>query len=407
MSGDVWEQPGRVRHFPTRYGRNIIGFDEWSVMARGSAGVDVAQSQSTPMAGITADPRADPLQRSLLCTLGPSSLSRSVIEALARAGATTFRLNMSHTDLESLESTIETVQECTDVPICIDTEGAQIRTGSMREGTSLSPGGEVRLVAEPIRGDAGTIPLTPSFAVGQLLPGARMSIDFDAALLRVDRVRADSAVATVLSGGEVGSRKAVTALPTPTLPALSEKDLGAIRIGRARGIQEYALSFCEDPEAILRLRGLAGPRSIVVAKIESRRGTARLEPIARSADRLLIDRGDLSREVRLEAIPLLQKAIIRKANALRVPVYVATNLLESMVGRRVPTRAEVNDVINTLLDGADGLVLAAETAVGKYPIEAAEMIASLMREYTGSIGEYRVGDLLGRHPLEPGAPSAA
>ncbi|HEV2428348.1 MAG TPA: pyruvate kinase [Thermoplasmata archaeon] len=357
------------------------------------------------MTGISAEHRADPLQRSLLCTLGPSSLSRSVIAQLAKAGATTFRLNMSHTDLESLESTIELVQECTEVPICIDTEGAQIRTGTMREGTSLTLGEEVRLVSEPIRGDAGTIPLTPAFAVGQLVPGARMSIDFDSALLRVDRVHGDTAVATVLSGGDVASRKAVTALPSPTLPALSEKDLGAIQIGRSRGIQEYALSFCEDPEAILRLRGLAGPRSIVVAKIESRRGTSRLEPIARSADRLLIDRGDLSREVRLEAIPLLQKAIIRKANSLRVPVYVATNLLESMVGRRVPTRAEVNDVINTLLDGADGLVLAAETAVGKFPVQAAEMIASLIQEYSGSIGEYRVGDLLGRHPLASDDPA--
>ena len=128
-------------------------------------------------------------------------------------------------------------------------------------------------------------------------------------------------------------------------------------------------------------------------------GVRNLSKIARFADAIVIDRGDLSREVRLEAIPLLQKAIIRKANALGVPVYVATNLLESMVTRRTPTRAEVNDVMNTLLDGANGLVLAAETAIGNYPVEAARMIVSLMREYEASIEGYRVDDLLGDHPL--------
>ncbi|HEV2165737.1 MAG TPA: pyruvate kinase [Thermoplasmata archaeon] len=373
-------------------------------MGRNSDGIEAAPFLPSPLSGAISDAPRPPLRRALLCTLGPSSLTEPVISGLAEAGATGFRLNMSHTDIETLESTIEFVQGCTPVPISIDTEGAQIRTGVMSAGVALVPGSEVRLVAEAIPGDAGTIPLTPSFAVGQLRPGARVSIDFDAALLRVDRVGGDEAVATVLSGGEVGSRKAVTALPSPTLPALSEKDLQAIRIARALGIREYALSFCEDAEAVQRLRALAGDPTCVMAKIESRRGTVQLEEIAQSADRLLIDRGDLSREVRLEAIPLLQKAIIRKANALRVPVYVATNLLESMVGRRVPTRAEVNDVINTLLDGADGLVLAAETAIGKYPVEAAQMIAALMREYTGSIDDYHVGELLGRHPLEAATP---
>lgn len=148
-----------------------------------------------------------------------------------------------------------------------------------------------------------------------------------------------------------------------------------------------------------KLRELAGPGTRVIAKVESREGVRNLEEIARSADGILIDRGDLSREVRLEAIPLLQKSIIRKANELGVPVYVATNLLESMVTRRAPTRAEVNDVINTLLDGANGLVLAAETAIGKYPVEAARMIATLLKEYEGSSAGYRLEDLLGEHPL--------
>lgn len=341
-----------------------------------------------------------PVDRALLCTLGPSSLNERTIAGLVEAGATSLRINMSHTDIDSLASIIELVRGCTNVPIALDTEGAQIRTGSMRPGATLEKGQEVCLVSDPVEGDAHTIPLTPGFAVDLLPLGARVSVDFDSAILRVVRKSPGVATAVVVTGGDVGTRKAVTALPSPNLPPLSDKDVDAIRIALAHGVREYAISFCEDVGAVALARALTMERSTIIAKIESRRGVGNLNEIARSADRLLIDRGDLSREVRLEAIPLLQKAIIRKANALRVPVYVATNLLESMVLRRSPTRAEVNDVLNTLLDGADGLVLASETAVGRYPVEAAQMIATLMREYTGSIEGYSIRDLIGRHPLE-------
>lgn len=345
-----------------------------------------------------------PLERALLCTLGPSSLNERTIAGLVEAGATSLRINMSHTELDDLAPIIELVRGCTNIPIALDTEGAQIRTGAMRSGAKLEEGREVRLVSDPVEGDADTIPITPGFAVDLLRPGTRLSVDFDSVILRVVRMSPGVAVATVVTGGEVGTHKAVTALPTPTLPALSDKDIDAIRVARAHGVREYAVSFCEDVGAVGWARELTQGRSTIIAKIESRRGVSNLDDIARSADQLLIDRGDLSREVRLEAIPLLQKAIIRKANALRVPVYVATNLLESMVVRRAPTRAEVNDVLNTLLDGADGLVLASETAIGRYPVEAAKMIATLMREYTGSIEGYRIRDLVGRHPLDSDLP---
>ena len=306
---------------------------------------------------------------------------------------------MSHTSLADLDRVIRFIQECTQVPICIDTEGAQIRTGVMAQPTTLARGSPVRLVPESAPGGPTTIPLTPSSVIQALSPGSVMSIDFDSVVLQVDAVTPDLAEATVVTGGDVGTHKAVTVLPSPSLPTFSPKDLKAVEIGLEHRIREYALSFCEGPEAVQRLRELVGDESRIIAKIESREGVRNLAPIAEHADALLIDRGDLSREVRIEVIPLLQKAIIRKANALGVPVYVATNLLESMGTRRTPTRAEVNDVINTLLDGADGLVLAAETAIGKFPVEAARMIAALMNEYEGSIDGYRIEDLLGNHPL--------
>jgi pyruvate kinase len=339
------------------------------------------------------------VRKALLCTLGPSSMSRSVIAQLEESGVTGFRINMSHTSAADLERNIRFIQGCTALPICIDTEGPQIRTGTMAEGVVVREGMRVRLVSEPVRGDAGVIPITPAEALDQLEPTARVSIDFDSVVLRMDRIVRGVGEATVLTGGEIGSRKAVTAYPSPRLRALSEKDIAAVRCAIQHGIRQFALSFCEHPTAVHRLREMITPESIIIAKIESREGVRNLGPIAQTADALLIDRGDLSREVRLEAIPLLQKAIIRKANALGVSVYVATNLLESMVARRAPTRAEVNDVMNTLLDGADGLVLAAETAIGRYPVEAARMITALLREYEWSMEGYRIDDLLGDHPL--------
>ncbi len=269
----------------------------------------------------------------------------------------------------------------------------------MARGAAVVAGRRVRLVSEPVRGDATTIPILPGDAVGRLEIPTWMSFDFDSAVLRVDQVGDGGAEATVMTGGQIGTHRAVTAFPSPRLPSFSPKDLAAIPIAVAHGVDRFALSFCDHSSGVAHLREMVGPESTILAKIESRQGVRNLGEIARTADGILIDRGDLSREVRLEAIPLLQKAIIRKAKALGAPVYVATNLLESMVSRRTPTRAEVNDVMNSLLDGADGLVLSSETAIGQYPVEAARMITALLREYEQSIEGYRIDDLLGHHPL--------
>jgi pyruvate kinase len=339
------------------------------------------------------------LPRALLCTLGPASLNERVLSQLEELGTSRFRINMSHTEVGDLERIIRYIQRYSKVPISIDTEGARLRTGVMSEGVAVVEGAHVRLVPEAFWGDSFTIPIVPGHAIAQIVPGSRVSIDFNSVILRIDRVVDGTAEATVLTGGEIGSRKAVTAFPSPKLPTFSEKDLLATRIALNNHVEEFALSFCEHPEAVDQLRKVTGPGPTIVSKIESQDGVRNLDGILKSTDKILIDRGDLSREVRIEGIPLLQKAIIHRANAAKIPVYVATNLLESMVTRRVPTRAEVNDVINTLMDGADGLVLAAETAIGKHPVEAAQMIATLMREYERSLGGDHLEDLLGDPPL--------
>jgi len=178
----------------------------------------------------------------------------------------------------------------------------------------------------------------------------------------------------------VGSNRAVSVDREVLLPPLTGKDRAALEIGKKKGIIHYALSFANHPDDVRQLRSLATVGAYVISKIESRRGVANCEAILSESDAILIDRGDLSREIPIEYIPFVQKEIIRLAVAASKPVCVATNLLESMVAKSKPTRAEVSDIVNTIIDGASGLVLAAETAIGQYPIECANMIGSIIRD---------------------------
>jgi hypothetical protein len=165
------------------------------------------------------------------------------------------------------------------------------------------------------------------------------------------------------------------------MPPLSEKDQAALKIGREKELKYAALSFANRASDVDAMREIVGDETFVISKIECRNGLTNLSAIAEKSDGLLIDRGDLSREFPVERIPALQKHIVRVAKVVGRKVYVATNLLESMITAPGPTRAEVNDVYNTLVDGVDGLVLAAETAIGAHPVACASMIVKLIREY--------------------------
>ncbi|MGH9001053.1 MAG: pyruvate kinase [Acidimicrobiia bacterium] len=314
------------------------------------------------------------------CTLGPASLRPEVIRGLAQRGVDLFRINLSHTALASLEDTVRLVRAHSDVPVCFDTEGPQARCGMMTAGTVLFAGDTVRLTPRTQLGTAECISLRPAALFDRLRPGAVLSVDFDGAFLRVGRADASGAVAVVAEGGRVASNRAVTVDHALVLPALTGKDRRAVDIGNRLGIGHYALSFAGSAADVDALRVLA-PRAQVIAKIESRTGVANRDEIIAAADAVLIDRGDLSREVPLECVPFYQKAIVRAANRQNTPVVVATNLLESMVTSRRATVAEVNDIANTLLDGVHGLVLAAETAVGVDPIGVVDVVARSIRAF--------------------------
>ena len=328
----------------------------------------------------------DPIE--LLCTLGPASMNETVIGRLADLGVTLFRINLAHTKVGDLRQTIEFIRGVTSVPVCLDTEGAQIRTGDMVGGSiTLRENSVVRAQSRRLPGDAATFTFYPADITKAFEIGDLISIDFNSVLVQVVGFEGDVVLMRVLTGGVAGQNKAVTVERPIALPPLTGKDRAAIALGVEMGIRHYALSFANCAEDVDELRALAGDDAFVISKIESLNGLAHLEDIAARSDALLIDRGDLSRELPIEQIPRVQKGIIRKAREMGVKVYVATNLLESMVTAPTPTRAEVNDVYNTLADGADGLVLAAETAIGAYPVRCATMIVKMVREMREQAGE--------------------
>lgn len=316
--------------------------------------------------------------KEILCTLGPASMDERVISRLEQLGISLFRINLSHTPLEKVADVVRSVHSWTSIPLSLDTEGAQIRTGTLSKPFELNENAIIHAQREPIIGDSECFNFYPHGIIDEFEAGDLISIDFNTVLVQVVGKTDDRIAMRVLNGGLVGSNKAVTVEREIPLPPLTEKDRGAIEIGMDLGVRHYALSFANRGEDVDLMRGMVGDESQIISKIECRNGVRNLEDIARKSDAILIDRGDLSREVPIEYVPYYQKKIIETSRKIGRKVYVATNLLETMVTMPAPTRAEVNDIYNTFLDGADGVVLAAETAIGKYPVACASMVAKMI-----------------------------
>jgi pyruvate kinase len=334
-------------------------------------------------AAILAEPDKIPdLRTKVICTLGPASLKPRVIRCLQQLGVDLFRINLSHTALEEVRPSIALIQKHSTVPICLDSEGAQVRTGTFTAApTELKKDSVVQIHRHPVRGSARRFNVTPPAVLELLEVGDFITIDFHSVTAEVIEIGDEQAVLRIRKGGRVGNNKACNVHRPIELPAITAKDRLAIDIGREMGVDHFALSFANRPGDVREMRQLIGPKTTLISKIESRSGILHLEEIARLSDAILIDRGDLSREVELEQIPGQQKDIITRVKAIGRPVYVATNLLESMVHSPVPTLAEINDIYNTLADGVHGVTLAAETAVGEYPIGCVEMVRKVIIEF--------------------------
>ena len=267
----------------------------------------------------------------ILATLGPSSLEKEIISRMATAGVCLFRINLSHTHIEDLEDIIRFIQSCTDVPVCLDSEGAQVRTQQLiDDAISLDVGGQVRVHFDPVEGDKQNLSLYPPGIASELEPDDLIDIDFHGIQLRVVAKKETYCECTVETPGKMGANKAVVVNRSISLPAMTEKDIQAAQIGRRLGIQHFALSFASSAEDVDLFRSHIGEEAQVITKIESIKGIRNLIEIADCADAILIDRGDLSREVPIEQIPFLQRRIVSSVKSRHKPVYVATNLLESM-----------------------------------------------------------------------------
>ncbi|MEK7084478.1 MAG: sulfate adenylyltransferase [Patescibacteria group bacterium] len=324
-------------------------------------------------------------QTKIIVTLGPSTRTEELLWRLKDKGVDFVRINMSHSSLEDLSYFIALAKKV-GFPFVIDTEGSQIRTGVLSSATIyVEEGEEVALYAKEICGDTSRLALKPGDIIEQLEPGDILHLDFDTLMLRVSAVAtADTGYITAkaLTAGYLGNNKGVVVDSGSnkrfSLPCLTEKDYQSIAIGLSEGIGYIAASFMRSKAFVEEVRRATKGAMKIISKIECADALENLDEIIAASDYLLIDRGDLSKEIPLEKIPLTQKMILHRARAHGKGVFVATNLLETMVEKRKPTRAEAHDVVNTIMDGAYGLALSAETAIGKHPLDCVNMLNRLI-----------------------------
>ncbi|MCV3735910.1 pyruvate kinase [Rhizobium sp. TRM96647] len=321
----------------------------------------------------------------ILATLGPASAEEEMIQKLHEAGADLFRINMSHASHEvmrTLISRIRAVEARCGRPIGIlaDLQGPKLRVGKFKDGkVDLVPGQTFTLDNRDEPGDATRVFLPHPEILEAVKAGHRLLIDDGKLHLRADQADGTKIVCTVIAGTKISDRKGVS-LPDTLLGvgALTEKDRADLDAVLATGSVDWvALSFIQRPEDLAEVRKVSRGRVGLMSKIEKPQAIERIDEIIELSDALMVARGDLGVEMPLESVPGLQKQLIRACRRAGKPVVVATQMLESMISAPVPTRAEVSDVATAVFEGADAIMLSAESASGEYPVEAVSTMASI------------------------------
>jgi pyruvate kinase len=323
----------------------------------------------------------------VVATLGPASSGRIVIGRLFAAGADVFRINMSHTSHEKMRELVATIRaveaECgRPIGILVDLQGPKLRLGTFKnDWAEIDKGQEFILDADPAPGDATRVHLPHPEIFAAIKPGDVLLIDDGKLRLTAMETSAQRIVARVEFGGKISNRKGVS-LPDTVVPlaALAPKDLADLEAALDTGIDWVALSFIQRPEDVAEAKKITRGRAAVMAKIEKPQAVARLGDILDLADALMVARGDLGVEMPLEKVPGVQKEMTRACRRAGKPVIVATQMLESMITSPVPTRAEVSDVATAIFDGADAIMLSAESASGQYPVEAVATMNRIAEE---------------------------
>ena len=317
----------------------------------------------------------------IVATVGPASASPEMLKTLFLAGVDTFRLNFSHgthEDHAKVHSAIRALEAAEKRPIGIlmDLQGPKIRVGAIAGGKiNVVPNQTIRFVLSKKEGDAEAILLPHPEIFAAVAPGHELLIDDGRVRVRVLRLESDGLEAEVVVGGSISDRKGVN-LPGTflDLSPLTAKDRVDLSFGLGLGVDWVALSFVQKPSDLIEARALLGDRAGLVAKIEKPSAVERLDEIVQLSDAVMVARGDLGVEIPHEDVPGRQKEIIRACRLAAKPVIVATQMLDSMVAAPAPTRAEAPDVATAVYDGADAVMLSAESATGSYPREAVEMM---------------------------------
>ncbi len=313
----------------------------------------------------------------ILATLGPASSDSAMIRRLFEAGADVFRINMSHTSHDKMRELVKTIRNVElsygrPIGILVDLQGPKLRLGSFAEGAiQLKNGESFVLDSDKAPGDNSRVQLPHPEILAALKPGHALLLDDGKVRLIAEETSPERAVTRVVIGGRMSDRKGVS-LPDTDLPvsAMTPKDRADLEAALVTGVDWIALSFVQRVEDIVEARKLIRGRAAIMAKIEKPQAIDRLPEILEASDALMVARGDLGVELPLERVPSLQKQMTRMARRAGKPVVVATQMLELMIQSPVPTRAEVSDVATAVYEGADAIMLSAESAAGKFPVEA-------------------------------------
>ena len=323
----------------------------------------------------------------IVATLGPASNDYDMIRALHEAGADVFRLNMSHGDhseIAARHAIIRQVEKDLNSPIAIlaDLQGPKLRVGTFEKGEEdLQNGAAFRLDLQDLPGDINRVTLPHPEIFQALEPGARLLVNDGKIRLKVQSCGSDFAECVVEAGGMISNRKGVN-VPDVVLPlkALSAKDRADLEFACNLGVDWLALSFVQRPEDVYEARALASGRAAILSKIEKPAAVTAFDEILRVSDGIMVARGDLGVELPVQAVPPIQKQLVRKCRAAAKPVIVATQMLESMIESPMPTRAEVSDVATAIYEGSDAIMLSAESAAGQFPIQAVETMNNVAIE---------------------------
>ena len=350
----------------------------------------------------------------VVATLGPASSDHVTISRLFAAGADVFRINMSHTNPERMRELVGIIraiesEQGRPIGILADLQGPKLRVGTFKDGSAeIDSGQDFTLDANAAPGDANRVQLPHPEIFAAVKEGDTLLIDDGKLRLKASTVTPERIVTRVEIGGKVSNRKGVS-LPDTVVPlaALAPKDIADLEAALDAGVDWIALSFIQRPEDVAEAKKLTRGRAAVMAKIEKPQAVTKLNDILEIADALMVARGDLGVEMPLERVPGVQKQMTRACRRAGKPIVVATQMLESMIASPVPTRAEVSDVATAIYDGADAIMLSAESASGQYPVEAVATMNRIAEEVEDDTAYLPSIHLLHTEPERTGADAIA